>query len=610
VREPEHVARAIARLGSSTSCSRWSTATTCSTAAPSTSPRRCAGCTSCSPSLLVETLVGDFQGHDEAIDACCDGNPDVFAHNVETVRRLTRTVRDVRSSYEQTLRVLERAKQRSGEFARSADKRPMLTKSSIMVGLGETDEEVLETMRDLRQAGVDVVTLGQYLRPTPKHHEVKRFVTPETFAEYEREAEAMGFLHCSSGPLVRSSYKAAEVFLRALLEPGADVAAGLEERLAKASEEVARLASEQNIGDHERDQARAGLVAREGTRVSRTARSSAVNASSSRYFTALTCAALLAFGLARRLRRRWLDPHGRRARRRRRDELDQLELASGGDCARRRRGRRRWRGWRRRWRRRARPRHTARAPAQRSRRHAARRELHTRLAGALARGARRGVDRPRARSRGGRPRRLGGHGAHGRPGLRVGPSCPTSQARVTSSPTARATKPTLGHAPTPTTPSERSASPQRLGDASSATSKSRARALPLLPRTVRVLVPAVTPTHVLYAHDGQNLFDPDAPSSVAGRSIRARRASMMIVGIDNTAARMSDYTHVADDYGSGLVGGDADEYAELVETVVRPLDRRSLRRSTEAWRARFVARWTREPTHRPLEPHGSLGFRG
>jgi lipoyl synthase len=198
------------------------------------------------PSLLVETLVGDFQGHDEAIDACCDGNPDVFAHNVETVRRLTRTVRDVRSSYDQTLRVLERAKQRSGEFARSADKRPMLTKSSIMVGLGETDEEVLETMRDLRQAGVDVVTLGQYLRPTPKHHEVKRFVTPETFAEYEREAEAMGFLHCSSGPLVRSSYKAAEVFLRALLEPGADVAAGLEERLAKAREEVARLASEPN----------------------------------------------------------------------------------------------------------------------------------------------------------------------------------------------------------------------------------------------------------------------------------------------------------------------------------------------------------------------------
>jgi lipoic acid synthetase len=133
-----------------------------------------------------------------------------------------------------------------------------LTKSSIMVGLGETDDEVTETMRDLRDAGVDVVTLGQYLRPGPKYHEVMRFVPPEQFAIYQQQALEMGFLYAASGPLVRSSYRAAEVFLRSLLGDGggpapdgkadpAWIEAALGERLTIARREAARVTAE--IGD-------------------------------------------------------------------------------------------------------------------------------------------------------------------------------------------------------------------------------------------------------------------------------------------------------------------------------------------------------------------------
>ncbi len=197
--------------------------------------------------LLIETLVGDFCGRADAVDAACDANPDVFAHNIETIERLTRTVRDVRSSYAQSLRVLERAKQKAASFASDPERRPMLTKSSIMVGLGETDQEVVAAMRDLRAANVDIVTIGQYLRPSAKHHEVLRFVPPEVFADYEREAKAMGFSYAASGPLVRSSYKAAEVFLRSLLGPGGageagEVEAKLEARMQRAREEAARVA--------------------------------------------------------------------------------------------------------------------------------------------------------------------------------------------------------------------------------------------------------------------------------------------------------------------------------------------------------------------------------
>ena len=170
------------------------------------------------PDMLVETLLGDFGGHLDPVDTTVDARPDVWAHNIEVVRRLQRTIRDARCSYDQSMRTLRRAKERLPSI---------VTKSSIMLGLGETDDEVLETMRDLRAAGVDVVTLGQYLRPTPKHAEVKRFVEPAVFDDFARQGMQMGFAYVASGPLVRSSYKAAEVFLRSALRPQPPVDAEL-----------------------------------------------------------------------------------------------------------------------------------------------------------------------------------------------------------------------------------------------------------------------------------------------------------------------------------------------------------------------------------------------
>ena len=187
------------------------------------------------PDMLVETLLGDFGGHLSCVDTTIGGaglGPDVWAHNIEVVRRLQRTIRDVRCSYEQSLSVLRRAADSRGAPGGRA---AMLTKSSIMVGIGETDDEVLETMRDLRAVGVDVVTIGQYLRPTPRHAPVDRYVDPERFDAFAREGNAMGFAFVAAGPLVRSSYKAAEVFVRSRLapEPGAAEAI-LRERLAEA----------------------------------------------------------------------------------------------------------------------------------------------------------------------------------------------------------------------------------------------------------------------------------------------------------------------------------------------------------------------------------------
>ena len=179
------------------------------------------------PDMLVETLVGDFGGHRDHVDVTVDARPDVWAHNIEVVRRLQRTIRDVRCSYEQSIDVLRRAKERAPA---------MLTKSSIMVGIGETDDEVTRTMADLRSAGVDVVTLGQYLRPTPKHAPVDRYVAPERFDAFAREGRAMEFAFVAAGPLVRSSYKAAEVFVRSKLVAGDPEAAQalLQKRLDEA----------------------------------------------------------------------------------------------------------------------------------------------------------------------------------------------------------------------------------------------------------------------------------------------------------------------------------------------------------------------------------------
>ncbi len=160
------------------------------------------------PTTAVEALTPDFQGVMSDVETVVDSGLDVFAQNVETVRRLTHPVRDPRASYEQTLAVLVHAKRHRREQG------DVLVKTSLMLGLGETDDEILETMRDLRAAGVDLLTLGQYLRPTVSHLAVERFVTPEEFERYRQHALELGFVECVSGPLVRSSYRAEQAMAR------------------------------------------------------------------------------------------------------------------------------------------------------------------------------------------------------------------------------------------------------------------------------------------------------------------------------------------------------------------------------------------------------------
>ncbi len=161
------------------------------------------------PDLIIEVLTPDFKGNEEFIGNIVDAEPDVFAHNVETVERLQKRVRDPRAGYAQSLRVLEYVKERD---------HTRFTKTSLMLGLGETDEEIRHTLRDLRAVGCDVVTFGQYLQPQKRHLPVEAFVTPEKFKEWQSEAEGMGFLYVASGPLVRSSYRAGEFFMKGVIE--------------------------------------------------------------------------------------------------------------------------------------------------------------------------------------------------------------------------------------------------------------------------------------------------------------------------------------------------------------------------------------------------------
>ncbi len=156
------------------------------------------------PNTLVEVLIPDFRGNPDLLKLVVDARPDVLAHNIECVERLTSKVRDPRAGYAQSLEVLKRVK----EFAPD-----MHTKSSIMVGVGETTEEVLASMLDLRAVGCDFLTVGQYLQPNKKLLKVDGFVTPETFESYETLGLKMGFTYVASGPLVRSSYKAGEFFI-------------------------------------------------------------------------------------------------------------------------------------------------------------------------------------------------------------------------------------------------------------------------------------------------------------------------------------------------------------------------------------------------------------
>ncbi len=155
------------------------------------------------PEVVVEALTPDFDGDHAAIEKVVDSGLEVFAQNVETVERLTHRVRDRRAGYQKTLDVLAHAKQHRPD---------VITKTSLMLGLGETETEILQTFDDLRAIGVDIVTLGQYLRPTTNHLPVERWVTPEEFDRYRMLGLEKGFMEVPSGPLVRSSYRADRVF--------------------------------------------------------------------------------------------------------------------------------------------------------------------------------------------------------------------------------------------------------------------------------------------------------------------------------------------------------------------------------------------------------------
>ncbi len=156
------------------------------------------------PTPIIEVLIPDLQGDEQALETVIAAKPTVINHNIETVPRLYDEVRPM-AIYERSLELISRVKRKAPEI---------FTKSGLMVGLGEEKAEVLQTLGDLRDAGCDMLTIGQYLAPSKNHHPVIRYVTPEEFAEYKKEAEAMGFLMVSSGPLVRSSYMAEETFGR------------------------------------------------------------------------------------------------------------------------------------------------------------------------------------------------------------------------------------------------------------------------------------------------------------------------------------------------------------------------------------------------------------
>ncbi|ELZ94364.1 lipoyl synthase [Haloferax sp. AB510] len=166
------------------------------------------------PEVLVEVLIPDFQGEPEHVRKIIDAGPDVIAHNIETVERLQWPIRDRRAGYEQSLSVLQQV----------TDESDIHTKTSVMLGLGEHAHEVYQTLSDLREADVDIVTFGQYLQPSRSHLDVFEYVHPDAFETWRRVAEdELGFLYCASGPMVRSSYKAGELFVDALLREGSSV---------------------------------------------------------------------------------------------------------------------------------------------------------------------------------------------------------------------------------------------------------------------------------------------------------------------------------------------------------------------------------------------------
>jgi len=159
--------------------------------------------------MLVEALTGDYAGDLEMVKKVALSGLDVYAHNVETTEALTPFVRDRKATFRQSLAVLRTAKEAQPT---------LITKTSIMLGLGETDEQLMDALKELRKNNVDVVTFGQYMRPTKRHMAVHEYITPDKFELWRQRALDMGFLYCASGPLVRSSYKAGEAFIENVLK--------------------------------------------------------------------------------------------------------------------------------------------------------------------------------------------------------------------------------------------------------------------------------------------------------------------------------------------------------------------------------------------------------
>jgi lipoyl synthase len=160
------------------------------------------------PNIVVESLIPDFRGNVGSIKKIVKSRPAVISHNIETVKRLSSKIRDARASYEQSLSILKKCKEMNSVI---------YTKSSIMLGLGESEEEIIKTMRDLRSVGVDILTMGQYLQPTLTHTPVLEYISPEQFNELREIAKTMRFVYVASGPLVRSSYRAGEFFLEKIV---------------------------------------------------------------------------------------------------------------------------------------------------------------------------------------------------------------------------------------------------------------------------------------------------------------------------------------------------------------------------------------------------------
>ncbi|NWJ29815.1 lipoyl synthase [Marine Group I thaumarchaeote] len=154
------------------------------------------------PNTVVESLIPDFSGNEKFIETIVKAKPNVIGHNVETVKRLSSSIRDLRANYKQSLKVLKYVKELDSNI---------FTKSSLMLGLGESEEEILQTAQELRDVDVDIITLGQYLQPTLSHLSVKEFVTPEKFYQLKLDLKKFGFLHVESGPFVRSSFRASDV---------------------------------------------------------------------------------------------------------------------------------------------------------------------------------------------------------------------------------------------------------------------------------------------------------------------------------------------------------------------------------------------------------------